>query len=243
MFPNSYDTIKSRIGSKVLPLLPMNRRTFDILRHELNAVRTRITNTVNPFYHLRVRRLRLRQDLSLNLGSGGKGQSGWINIELIKHRDTTLCLDIRRPLPFADNSVIRILAEHVVEHIDFRHDLPIALSDWHRVLRPGGIVRIVVPDARRFLEAYVSGDSTLWRSLGWYPLPDDIYSPMHAINHIFHQSGEHLFAYDFETLAIALNRVGFKKIEEMSFRKSHDQELAIDQANHAPHSLYVEAIK
>jgi len=148
-------------------------------------------------------------------------------------------------MPFADSSVARILAEHVVEHMDFRSDIPGVFSDWYRVLRPGGIARIVVPDARRFLVAYVSGNSELWRNLGWdlNALPDDIYTPMHVINHIFHQSGEHLFAYDFETLSWALHRAGFPEVEQASFRKSRDPELAIDQENHAPYSLYVEAMK
>jgi predicted SAM-dependent methyltransferase len=229
----------------VLPLLPINRRTFDILRHEFRALRTRAFNIINPAYHSRVRRLRLRRDLSVNIGSGGKGLPNWINIELIPARDTTLCLDIRRPLPFADRSVARILAEHVVEHIDFRSDIPVVFSDWYRVLRLGGITRIVVPDARRFLAAYVSDDPELWRNLDWdlNTLPDDIYTPMHIINHIFHQGGEHLFAYDFETLSWALHRAGFSQVEQMSFRKSRDPELAIDQENHAPYSLYVEAMK
>jgi predicted SAM-dependent methyltransferase len=129
--------------------------------------------------------------------------------------------------------------------MDFRSDIPVVFSDWYRVLRAGGIARIIVPDARRFLEAYLSGNPELWRNLGWdiNALPHDIYTPMHVINHIFHQSGEHLFAYDFETLAWALHRAGFAKVQQMSFRKSRDPELAIDQPNHAPYSLYVEAAK
>jgi len=238
-------TVKPRIGSVVLPLLPINRRTFDILRYESRAWRVRAVNMISPSYHRLVRRLRMRRDLSVNIGSGGRGLPNWINVELNPMRDTTLCLDVRRPLPLADGSVIRILAEHVVEHIDFRSDVPRVFCDWHRLLRPGGIARIVVPDAQRFMVAYASGDSELWRRLGWDldALPPDIYTPMHVINHIFHQGGEHLFAYDFETLAWALRCAGFSEVVQMSFRNSRDPELAIDQENHAPYSLYVEAVK
>jgi predicted SAM-dependent methyltransferase len=160
-------------------------------------------------------------------------------------RDTTLCLDIRRRLPLTDGSVARILAEHVMEHIDFRGDVPAVLRDWYRMLQPGGVARIIVPDAKRFLQAYVFEDPKHWQNLGWDPqkMPDDIYTPMHIINHIFHQSGEHLFAYDFETLAWALRRAGFSKVEQQSYKTSRDPLLAIDQENHAPYSLYVEAIK
>lgn len=238
-------TPKSKLGAVVLPLLPVNRRTFDIFRHELRAWRTRAINTVNPVYHRRVSSLRLRRDLSVNIGSGGKGHPDWVNIEIIPMRDTTLCLDIRRRLPFADCSVARMLAEHIVEHVDFRDDIPAVFRDWYRVIQPGGVVRIIVPDAKRFLEAYVSDDPTLWNLLGWdlEKKPDDIYTPMHIVNHIFHQGGEHLFAYDFETIAWALRKAGFSIVEQMSHKVSRDPQLAIDQENHAPYSLYVEAVK
>ncbi len=238
-------TLKSQFASVVLPLLPVNRRVVDILRYELRAWRTRTLNQIDPRFHSKVRRLRGEGDLSVNIGSGGKGREGWINVELMPMRDTTLCLDIRRPLPFADGSVARILAEHILEHIDFRHDVPNVLADWRRVLRPRGVVRIIVPHAGRFLDAYASNDKARWKDLDWDldALPNDIHTPMHIVNHIFHQSGEHLFGYDFDTLAWALRRAGFESIEQASYGCSCDPELAIDQPNHAPYSLYVEAVK
>jgi predicted SAM-dependent methyltransferase len=238
-------TLKSRVAKRVLPLLPVNRRVVDILRYEFRAWRTHALNQVDPRFHSKVRRLRSEHDLSINIGSGGKGREGWINIEMIPMRDTTLCLDIRRPLPFSDGSVARIFAEHVIEHIDFRFDVPGVLADWHRVLRPRGRARIVVPDAGRFLNAYVSSDKARWRDLDWDldALPDDIHTPMHIVNHVFHQGGQHLFGYDFDTLVWALRRAGFGSIEQTSHGRSRDPELAIDQPNHALYSLYVEAVK
>jgi hypothetical protein len=61
------------------------------------------------------------------------------------------------------------------------------------------------------------------------------------VNHIFHQKGEHHFAYDFETLAWVLKQAGFEKVRKCSYRNSPDPELRIDQPNHQPYSLYVEA--
>lgn len=238
-------TLKARIGAYLIPRLPVSRRSFDVLRYELRALRTRARNRLDPRFRAAVGALRARRDLSVNIGSGGRGLPGWVNIEMIPMRDTTLCLDIRRPLPLADGSAARILAEHVLEHLDFRHDVPGVLRDWHRVLRPGGVARIVVPDARRFLEAYVSGDPGRWRDLGWDvdALPGDIHTPMHVVNHIFHQSGEHCFAYDFATLEWALRAAGFAGVHRTAFRSSLDGELAIDQDNHAPYSLYVDAVR
>lgn len=236
-------TLKSRLGKVLIPLLPVNRRVFDVLRHELRALSTRCGNALNPAYHLRVRKLRSTRGLSVNVGSGGKGLPGWVNLDVVQHGDDTLALDIRRPLPLADGTVARLLAEHVVEHVDARGDLPGMLADWYRVLEPGGRVRVIVPDCGRFAQAYVTGDVALWSSLGWHPLPPDMPTPMAAVNHMFHQGGEHLFGYDFETLAFLLRQAGFTRVEQKTYRQSGDDLLAIDQENHAPYSLYVEAVK
>jgi predicted SAM-dependent methyltransferase len=222
----------------------MNRRTFDVVRYELRALRTAILNAVNPCYQGRVAQLRGESRLSLNVGSGGKGRPGWVNVELTRHRDTTLCHDIRRPFPLRAGSVRRIFIEHVLEHVDYASDAPAMLKDFHRLLEPGGRLRIVVPDAERFVRAYASRDPAVWKALGFdlSDLPADLHTPMLVLNHIFHQQGEHLFAYDFETLAALLEAAGFKEVQKAAFRQSPDPELAIDQANHEPYSLYVEAV-
>lgn len=238
-------SLKSKIGAGVLARLPIDRRTFDIFRREFAALRTRVANAVDPRHHAEIGRLAEARGLSVNLGSGGRGLPGWINVELTRHHDTDLCLDIRQKLPFASGSVRRLLIEHVLEHVDFKTSVPRLLAEIHRVLEPGGAARIIVPDAERFLAAYVSKDADAWRALGWdvSRLPDDIRTPMHVVNHIFHQDGEHLFGYDFETLRLLLQDAGFAEIERRAYLGSSDPELAIDQSNHAPYSLYVEARK
>src|SRR5438874_744730 len=97
-------TIKSRLGRIILPLLPINRRTFDMLRHELRAIRTRLNNSLSPIARRRISRVSRLKELSVNLGSGGRGLQDWINIELRRAKDTTICLDIRGALPFAEGS-------------------------------------------------------------------------------------------------------------------------------------------
>ncbi|MEJ0067173.1 MAG: methyltransferase domain-containing protein [Caulobacteraceae bacterium] len=121
-----------------------------------------------------------------------------MNIELRKHKDTSICLDIRKPLPFADGSAARVLAEHVIEHLDFASDAASLAREIWRVLEPGGTFRVIVPDGERFLHAYVAGSADEWAELRWdlSHLPSDIFTPMHIINHTFHQGGEHLFGYD-----------------------------------------------
>lgn len=238
--------LKHTIGRILIPMLPLNRRTFDILRFEFGCIGQRLKNACSPVYHAKIRKLRSRRDLSLNLGSGGYGLPGWINIDArAGHKDIYIAYDIRRPLPFRDAQVKRIFAEHVIEHIDFRHDIPRVLKEFYRILQPGGIVRIIVPDAARFLSAYTHGSEKEFADLGWdiRKLPSDIYSPMHIVNHIFHQGGEHLFGWDYETMQFALARAGFEKVKQQSFRASDDPQLAIDRQQHAAYSLVIEATK
>ncbi len=53
-------------------------------------------------------------------------------------------LDITKPLPFRDNSVDFILAEHVVEHISGPDALRF-FDECRRILKPGGVLRVCVP--------------------------------------------------------------------------------------------------
>ncbi len=75
------------------------------------------------------------------------------------------------------------------------------------------------------------------------PFPTDLPSRMDVVNHIFHQWHEHRWAYDFENMADRLQRAGFARIEKMTFQRSLMPELACDAPNHAPYSLYVDAVK
>ena len=74
--------------------------------------------------------------------------------------------DLRKGIPFADQSVDGVYHSHLLEHID-RSAVPGFLAEVKRVLKPGGVHRIVVPDleveARRYissLESAMAGDSS-----------------------------------------------------------------------------------
>ena len=236
--------MKRALGRWLIPRLPVNRRTFDILRFELGCSLQRLRNACSVRYHLRLRKLRNRTRLSVNFGSAGRGLADWINIDArSNHEHLYIAYDIRRSLPFQDGQVRRIFAEHVIEHVDFRDDIPHVFREFRRILEPGGVVRIVVPDAERFMSAYVQRSTAAFADLGWHPLPSDISTLGHAVNVIFHQNGEHLFGWDFETMDLALRQAGFSQVLKQSFGVSIDPQLAIDQPFHRAYSLYVDAVK
>ncbi len=239
-------TLKQQCGRWVYAHLPVSRRTFNTLRMEVRFFRQRLLNAVLPWRRAKIRRLYRLRGVSLNVGSGGRGRPDWINFDASPyHADLYSTYDIRRPLPFANGAVRRIFAEHVVEHLDYYDDIPRVMAEFHRVLEPGGVLRIIVPDVRRYVAAYLDGGSELWRTLGLDRdnLPGAMLTPMEMVNHVFHQDGEHYFGWDFTTLDAVLRRAGFSRVLAASHGTCIDPELALDQANHAPYSLYVDAVR
>jgi predicted SAM-dependent methyltransferase len=237
-------TIKQRLGRWTARGLPINAELLSELRFETNAWLCRLRNSLSPAYSRKVQQIRGNRGISLNVGSGGRGIPGWLNTDAVGHAaDQTFSCDVRRPLPMADGSVVRIFSEHVVEHLNFKHELPSVLREFYRILKPCGTLRVVVPDGRRFADAYLKNDKELWASLGLDPLPADVPTPMAMLNHVFHQGGEHHFAYDYETMEWVLRQAGFADVRQKAFGESSDPVLAIDRREHSCYSLYVEAKK
>jgi predicted SAM-dependent methyltransferase len=112
------------------------------------------------------------------------------------------------------------------------------------MLVAGGILRIIVPDAERFLRAYCHPDLSLFVGLAVpFPFPEDLPTRMDVVNHTFHQWHEHRWGYDFETLCHRLKQCGFRRIEKMGYGRSLHPKLASDREEHAAYSLYVDARK
>lgn len=92
----------------------------------------------------------------LNVGCGSRFHPRFTNIDQTSTGPGVLAHDITRPLPFADASFDVVYHSHVLEHLP-RALAPVFLGECRRVLREGGILRVVVPDleqiARLYLEA------------------------------------------------------------------------------------------
>jgi len=198
-----------------------------------------------------IKSLANKRGIYANIGCGACGLAeGWVNIDYIKYENVTYPFDCRKNLPFADGSVKGIFCEHFFEHLDYKNEVPYFLQSCYRSLEKNGVLRVVVPDAEKYLLGY--------RADGWdmlkktRPLDDDLtdgligiryQTKMQLINEVFRQDGEHKYAWDFETMRLALNNAGFTTIEKMKYLKTHDPALAIDLLIREPESLYVEAVK
>ena len=86
--------------------------------------------------------------MKLNLGCGGNKIAGWENHDAD--------VDITKRLPWADGSASHILAEHVVEHIDSAGAWSF-FNECHRLLKQGGVLRVIVPSVTRMTHNYALG--------------------------------------------------------------------------------------
>ena len=114
-------------------------------------------------------------ELKLNLGCGDKILPGYVNVDIVESRagkrPDVLC-DLRRLTPFEDGSVDEVLAVHVIEHLWRWESLDI-LTEWVRVLRPGGKMILECPNLITACEEFlknpnvasstgIEGQKTMW---------------------------------------------------------------------------------
>lgn len=234
--------LRRYLGRLVRRVLPFH--TYVPLRMEMHMAWVRWKSRSMPARYAHC------TGLLVNLGAGEQGATGWVNVDAYARPGVNCVYDARRRLPFPDASVRGIFCEHFLEHLDYVEEAPIFLRECCRVLQPGGVLRLIVPDAERYLRAYCAG--------GWDELTRirplvgdrvDFYSGgryntrLELVNFVFRQGAEHRYAYDGETLEHLLRTVGFQRIVRQEFGRSLLPELCLDQSLRAPESLYMEAAK
>ena len=182
-----------------------------------------------------------------NIGCGNRFLKNYVNADfyqfnslryLLKKNKLTQKLDweidLRYRLNCEDNFFSGIFAEHVIEHLTI-HDALNTLKEIKRILRKGGVLRISVPDLKKYIDFYNNKKSHKKFS-NWSKLKGE------SIWCLTHNFGHHS-VYDFELLKDLLRNVGFKKILQKRFNESEDSFLKIDDVGRKWESLYVEAIK
>lgn len=202
-----------------------------------------IRNRTFQLRHPRVRELKY-----LDIGCGRNVNPHFVNLDYLWQPDIDLCWDITRGLPFESASIKGIFSEHCLEHFP----LPTAagiLRECRRILMPGGILRIVVPDGQLYLDTYhhqMAGDEKALFPYQAIESFEGLYSPILSVNRIFYQDREspqgHCFIYDFQFLAKLLRYCGFDSVKRRAFQDSADPFLSIDTEIRSVESLYAEAM-
>lgn len=179
----------------------------------------------------------------LNIGCGPNMSSEFINIDYQWRPKLDLCWDITKGIPIDNNSLKGVYTEHCLEHISFS-SCDKVIREAYRILKPGGVVRIIVPDAELYIDLYAKfkkGEDVKFPNETGEDLQSEV-TPMVLINRAFRDHG-HLFAYDYDTLSVMLCNAGFINVMKESYMKGLDDELLIDSKSRKHESLYVEAIK
>jgi predicted SAM-dependent methyltransferase len=200
-----------------------------------DAARLYGTNLLAPITSRRARAIiAARTDLRLHLGSGTNRLPGWVNVDLLG-MGSDLAWDLRRRLPFPDASAQAAFLEHVIEHFTLADALAL-LEECHRVLRPGGTIRVGVPDLGRYIHSY-TGD----RELIEQARPNRPTSLL-AVAEVTQFHG-HRSAYDAETLVMLLEGAGFVDVDSRGFRESKTLEPVPDLEERRLETLYAEGTK
>lgn len=182
--------------------------------------------------------------LKLHIGCGTVYKDGWINIDNNSDNNIArldLAWDLHYPLPFSDNTVDFIFHEHFLEHLDVASGLR-ALTDFRRVLKVGGIMRVAIPDLQGIIAAYQDAD---WiqnnkEFLQKYGL-GFVKTNAEMLN-INMRAWGHQWLYDWEELERRLKEVGFSfvKQEQIYMSDSHDLQ---NLETRAESTLIAEVIK
>lgn len=163
----------------------------------------------------------------LHVGAGHNQLAGWLNTDR-DPRDGAVYLDAAAPFPLPTAAFWSVFSEHLIEHLPYPAGMAM-LRESHRVLRPGGRVRVATPDLRAVVSVLdrAGGDVARryasWLRRSYFP---DAHGPdaAFAVNQVLRAWG-HRFVYDHETLRAALEAAGFDGVERSALHDSPDPAL------------------
>jgi len=172
----------------------------------------------------------------LQWGCGDKPAPGWINADRNRVDGVDLHGDIRDGLALPDDSVDYAVAIHALQDLRWA-DIPVALGELRRVIKPGGVLRLGLPDLDLAIAAYQRGDAA------HFCVPDhdaQVLGAKLVTYLIWYGSTRTPFNVDFAREALA--RAGFRDVRRRAFRETasrHAEIVALD--NRERESLFVEA--
>jgi len=196
----------------------------------------------------------------LNLGCGPNAPSSWLNLDgswnawLYNHGGIRWALatlgvinrdqgsqwsvrpiihDLRRPLPFREDTLSAVYASHILEHL-YLVDARRLLTECRRVLKPNGVIRIIVPDLRFMVTEYLAKKNDSGRALSEKIRAADYLNERLAFRKPAPPGGNlllrfyetwkdlhsHYWMYDSDSLACYVEQAGFAEVAEKGFLQS-----------------------
>jgi SAM-dependent methyltransferase len=250
--PFAQDSLESRDG------IGLDARLAS-LRHAMSALRAELSTLRQPHLSRQLSSQGIGPEsiaLKLHIGCGPCHLAGWVNLDIYP---APVATNVLWGLPFVDGSARYVFLSHLLEHLFYPNDVQPFLEEIHRVLMPGGVLRIIVPDIEACIEAYQQRDAAFfagrrrhWGGGDGAPTRlEDFLAYAGAGPDPAWLFEAHKFGYDFETLSRALQRAGFAHVRRCGFMGSAHPELQVDSNSEVAdahygdrhYSLFVEATR
>lgn len=174
----------------------------------------------------------------LNWGCGHRGEPGWINSDQKDGPNIDISCDIRNGLPLEEGSIDYIASIHALPEVPYTELIPV-LQELRRVLKPGGFLRLALPDLLKGIDAYYRND------LDYFLVPDEDAKSIGAklvtqLN--WYGYSRTLFTRDF--IEEQLYKAGFSEVHHCNYQETTSPYPGIVELdNRENESLFVEAIK
>jgi predicted SAM-dependent methyltransferase len=162
----------------------------------------------------------------LHLGCGPDNRlSGWTNTDAFPMSEDVVKLDFTLPFAFPDEVCDAVFCEHSIEHVDV-DDVERMLAEVYRVLKPGGVLRIVTPSLDAICRMMAEPNSTnaktylafhrLYSKIDtrWPGRSGEESTIADAVNYAFFGHG-HKHLYGDAELAAMLAETGFANIQKL----------------------------
>jgi hypothetical protein len=139
--------------------------------------------------------------------------------------------DVRRGLPVTSGSCSGVYASHILEHLSLA-DFHTALDETFRILRKGGIFRLVVPDLFELAETYVEAhrrresDASHAFMRNTYLGREKRADGLSGLVCSAFGNSEHLWMWDEFSLGEALSQRGFTDVRRARFGDCEDPAFA-----------------
>lgn len=161
------------------------------------------------------------KNLKLNIGCGDQILDGFVNIDVSKPAQKKI--DVRRGLPYKNNSIGFIFSEHFIEHLSREESLSF-LKECYRVLKPGGALRIATPDLDDMIQSY-SRDT--WNHKEWIHRFGYGWIPNRCVMlNVTLREWKHRHIFNYDDLKMVGNLAGFIIARRSEVRKSEFPELS-----------------
>ena len=151
--------------------------------------------------------------------------------------------DIRK-LPYSDGSVDAVYSSHTLEHV-YIDEARQVLREVSRVLKPGGLVRLALPDAEQLARAFIARVDDLDADAGW-DFNDALLahprSPPSGLHRLLSRAGGHTHRWQPTPAMVTrmLEEAGFSDVRRYEYQKGTFPDLSGIETK--PDSFFLEAL-